>query len=179
MTFSIGQNFFNDLLQTSDKITHNDQKAISLTYDLQTRLAHYFQNNEKVVLLKSEEYCGGIDLFGNCEPLGGSINWLRCGTDNLPSSCKDGCPDEFDFWGMSKESKSKIKPDKKENFENINKVVEQPEIIENFTVDDVLGHKENFGDITPIVTVVCIILFIGLIILCYFMLTRPKNNNFL
>jgi len=165
MTFSIGQNFFNDLLESSDKRTHNDQKAIEQTYLLQKRLNDFWVNNDIPVLLKSKEFGGMVDLLDNPEPLGGHINWQRCGARNAPGSCKHGCPDEYQFWGTTKENKSEIKIDKKENFENINEVVEQPEIIENFTVDNVIGHKENFSGTTSmtlwIVLIVVIVLGLG------------------
>ena len=112
-----------------------------------------------------------VDLLGNTEPLGGHINLQRCGARNAPGTCKHGCPDEYPFWGTTKENNS----DKKENFENIN-VVEQPEIIEKFTVNDVIGHKENFmsGNMSIIVWVVLIIVLLGLGGFLFF--TRNKNR---
>ena len=47
------------------------------------------------------------------------------------------------------ENNSENKLEKKENFENINEVVEQPEIIEEFT-NDVITHKENFSGSTSL-----------------------------
>jgi len=171
MTFSIGQNFFNDLLESSDKRTHNDQKAISLTYEKQRRLNDYWVNNDKIVLLKSKQFSGMPDLQGNAEPLGGSINWQLCGARNAPGSCINGCPDEYPFWGTIKENKE----DKKENFENINEAVEQPEIIEKFTVDEVIGHKENFsGSTSMILIVLIVVLVLGLG--GYLFFTRNKNK---
>lgn len=158
MTFSIGQNFFNDLLESSDKITNNDQKAISLTYEKQKRLNDFWVNNDIPVLLKSKEFGGMVDLLGKPEPLGGHINNLICGARNAPGSCINGCPDEYPFWGTTKENKQ----DQKENFENINEAIEQPEIIENFTVDNVIGYKENFmsGNMSIIVWIVLILVLV-------------------
>lgn len=160
MTFSIGQNFFNDLLESSDKRTHNDQNAISLTYEKQKRLNNFWINNDIPVLLKSKQFAGMVDLLGNTEPLGGHINLQRCGARNAPGTCKHGCPDEYPFWGTTKENNS----DKKENFENINEAVEQPEIIEKFTVDEVIGHKENFSGSTSMILwiVLIVVLVLGL-----------------
>lgn len=183
MTFSIGQNFFNDLLESSDKTTHNDQKAIEQTYLLQKRLNDFWVNNDIPVLLKSKEFGGMVDLLGNAEPSGGHINWQRCGARNAPGSCKYGCPDEYAFWGTPKENKpqdkkqdkKQDKPHKKENFENINnKVIEQPEIIERFTVDDVIGHKENFSGTT---TILCIVLIVVLVLGIGGFLFFIRNKN--
>jgi len=172
MTFSIGQNFFNDLLESSDKRTHNDQKAISLTYEKQRRLNDYWVNNDKIVLLKSKQFSGMPDLQGNAEPLGGSINWQLCGARNAPGSCINGCPDEYPFWGTIKENKE----DKKENFENINEAVEQPEIIEKFTVDEVIGHKENFSGTTSMILWIVLIVVLVLGLGGYLFFTRNKNK---
>ena len=170
MTFSIGQNFFNDLLESSDKRTHNDQKAIEQTYLLQQRLDRFWKNNDIPVLLKSKQFSGMPDLQGNADPLGGSINWQLCGIDNAPGSCINGCPDEYLFWGTTKENKK----DQKENFENINEAVEQPEIIEKFTVMD---KKENFSGTTSMT--LWIVLIVVLVLLClggFLFFTRNKNR---
>lgn len=175
MTFSIGQNFFNDLLESSDKRTHNDQKAIEQTYLKQKRLNDFWVNNDIPVLLKSKEFGGMHDMFGKQEPLGGHINLLRCGARNAPGSCIHGLPDEYPFWGTTKENKQ----DHKENFENINEAVEQPEIIEKFTVNDVIGHKENFmsGETSTIVFIVLIVVFLLLGLGGYLFFMRDKNPS--
>jgi len=172
MTFSIGQNFFNDLLESSDKRTHNDQKAIEQTYLKQKRLNDFWVNNDIPVLLKSKEFGGMHDMFGKPEPLGGHINWLRCGARNAPGSCIHGCPDEYPFWGTTKENKQ----DQKENFENINEAVEQPEIIEKFTVDDVIGQKENFSGTTSMILWIVLIVVLVLGLGGYLFFTRNKNK---
>ena len=165
MTFSIGQNFFNNLLESSDNTNFNDKKAIEQTYLKQKRLNDFWVNNDIPVLLKSQKFGGMVDLLGNKEPLGGHINLLRCGTRNAPGSCINGCPDEYPFWGETKETKQ----DKEENLENINQVVEQPKIIEKFTVID---QKENFmsGNTSMIVWIVIIVvlLLLGFGVFLYF-----------
>ena len=171
MTFSIGQNFFNDLLESSDKRTHNDQKAIKQTYDLQKRLNDFWINNDIPVLLKSKKFAGMNNVVGDSEPLGGSINLQRCGARNAPGSCIHGCPDEYPFWGTTKENKQ----DHKENFENINEAVEQPEIIEKFTVDNVIGQKENFSGTTSMILWIVLIVVLVLSLGGYLFFTR--NNN--
>ena len=176
MTFSIGQNFFNELLESSDKITHNDKKAIEQTYLKQKRLNDFWVNNDIPVLLKSREFGGMVDLLGKPEPLGGDINWQRCGARNALGSCIHGCPDEYPFWGTTKENKEDKKENKKENFENINKAVEQPEIIEKFTVDEVIGHKENFsGTTSMILWIVLIVVLLGLGLGGFLFFRRNKN----
>lgn len=157
MTFSIGQNFYKDLLESSDKRTQNGQMAIIQTVELQQRLNDFWKNNDKPVLLNSQKYAGMTNVVGDSEPLGGSINWTLCGIKNVPGSCKDGCPYEYPFWGTTVGKN----PEKKENFENINEVVEQPEIIEKFTMDDIIVQKENFsGDTRMILYIVLIVVFV-------------------
>ena len=112
------------------------------------------------------------DVQGNTEPLGGHINWQRCGARNAPGSCGNGCPDEYAFWGTMKESKQ----DKKENYENINQAVEQPEIIEKFTVDDVIGQKENFSGSTSMILWIVLIVVLVLGLGGFLFFTRNKNR---
>lgn len=173
MTFSIGQNFFNDLLKSSDKITNykNPEKAIKLTYDLQVRLADFWKNNDKPLLLKSQLHSGNVDLAGNETPLGGSINFNLCGITNDPNSCKDGCPTEYPFWGTPKEE-HKIKDNKQENFENINSnnnqnIIEQPQIVENFTLDNTENFEDNDNTINIILIILTVIIVIFLILGIY------------
>ena len=100
---------------------------------------------------------------------------LRCGTDNLPGSCNHGCPDEYPFWGITKENKEyheENKQNHKENFENINEVEEQPEIIENFTVEDVIGKKENFSGNTSMILTIILFLILVFGFGGYFFFTR-------
>jgi hypothetical protein len=175
MTFSIGQNFFNDLLQSSEKTTHNDEKAIEQTYQKQIRLNDFWVNNGIPVLLKSKEYSGMVDLLGKQEPSGGQINWQRCGARNAPGSCVNGCPDEYAFWGSTNDISKKTDMLKKENFEN--KVLEQPKLVEKFTVNDIVGHKENFSGKTSMTLFVVLIVLLVVGLGGYLFLTRNNINK--
>ena len=171
MTFSIGQNFFKNLLESSNKSTNDiDKKSIKETYQLQKRLQDFFVNNDIPVLLKSQKYSGMKDLLGESEPLGGHINFKRCGARNAPGSCIDGFPDEYNFWGniISKQDNSKDKKhhySKDEIVENFNNIVEQPKLIENFSIVD---HKENFNGNNMSIIIIIIIILIILITFFYF-----------
>lgn len=181
MTFSIGQNFNKDLLEYSDKQTkhHDSEKAIKLTYDLQYRLAHYFQNNDKEILLKSQKNSGMKDEYGKNVPLGGEINFLRHGPDNLSGTCKGLICNEFPFWGTLNEKKTDDKEDK-ENFENMDNTIDQPhlmdqpELIENFTM---LGQKEHLsGKNTKTLTIVIIVVLILLLLMGGFIILYKRRN---
>lgn len=166
MTFSIGQNFFNDLLKSSDKRTHNDQKAISQTYHLQERLNYFWKNNDKPVLLQSQKYSGMSDLAGKSEPLGGHINWHQCGITNAPGSCTNGCPDEYPFWGTIKNIPNKnpgIVIGSKETTQQSpkQKLNKKVDFKENFTVFD---NREDFSSNTTIWTIVIIVSIITILI---------------
>lgn len=165
MTFSIGQNFFNDLLESSDKTNYDDKKAIEQTYLKQKRLNDFWVNNDIPVLLKSQEFGGMVDLLGNKEPLGGHINLLRCGTRNAPDSCVNGCPDEYPFWKETKQNKK----------ENINETIEEPKIIENFTIDEIIGNKENFSGTTSMILWIVLIVVLLLGLGGYLFFIRNKN----
>ena len=167
MTFSLGQDFFNELLKSSDKRTHNDEKAISQTYHLQERLNYFWKNNDKPVLLQSQKYSGMSDLAGKSEPLGGQINWQQCGITNAPGSCTGGCSDEYPFWGPvthtkqnpgivldSKEKTIGKKLNDKENFTVLHNK-------ENFNID----KKENFNGTDPMVWIIIILVAIVTIII--------------
>ena len=118
MAFSIGQNFFNDLLKSSDKTTINSDNAINETYLKQKRLNDFWVNNDIPVLLKSKKFSGMKDFNGESEPLGGHINWSRDGARNAPGSCKNGCCSEYPFWGSTNNNivKNKENKENKENF---------------------------------------------------------------
>lgn len=180
MTFSIGQNFFKDLLESSDKTVNNDKKAIELTYLKQKRLNDFWANNDIPVLLKSKEFGGMVDLLGNSEPLGGHINFQRCGTRNAPGSCVNGCPNEYDFWGISKDNKPEIKTEIKKP-KNNNNIVEQPNVVENFTIDDIIDKKEYFSENTSNTIVIILIIVIVLLIVGfggYLFFERNKTKIF-
>ena len=117
--FSIGQNFNNELLHYSDKVTDSDEKSLETTYKLQQRLTQFYKNNTGPTLLKSKIFSGMVDLMGNTEPLGGHINPLRNGTDNAPGTGLFS--DEFPFWKLANgknEQKNAQKNEQKENFQS-------------------------------------------------------------
>ena len=176
MTFSIGQNFNKDLLEYSDKQTkHNDsEKAIKLTYDLQYRLAHYFQNNDKEILLKSQKNSGMKDEYGKNVPLGGEINFLRHGPDNLSGTCKGLICNEFPFWGTLNDKKTDYQEDQEDQENTIDQpqLMDQPELIENFTM---LGQKEHLdGKNSKTLMIVIIVVLILLALLGGFILYKKS-----
>ena len=148
MAFSIGQNFFNDLLKTSNNISQDDNSSINLTYLKQKRLNDYWVNNDIPVLLNSEKYSGIKNLLGKDEPLGGTINLQRCGARNAPGICNNGCPNEYPFWGVSenKEQNVKIKNIDENNVNNVHNNQYHSANKENFT--NISNNKENFTNIS-------------------------------
>ena len=137
MVFSIGQNFFKDLLKSSDKVTHNDQTATEQTYLKQKRLNDYWVNNDLPVLLKSKKYGGITDLLGESEPLGGHINLHMRGARNAPGIHDNGCPSEYPFWKTPMHKTPMHKTPIQVTPKNIKN--------ENITTD----HVEKFKNITP------------------------------
>ena len=161
MAFSKGESFFKDLLDYSDK--HSHDKELKTTYALQARAADFFKNNQYPTLNKSQEYSGMISNNGEKDPLGGPINKLVSGTNNLPGT--GICGDEFDFWG-----KNPVPSHKNEDEQNV--------IIENYNSLDGLNNlyspnskKENFtenygngdsnGTLLTIIIITIILLLIG------------------
>ena len=98
MAFSLGQSFFQDLLHYSDKHAQ-DNKELETTFALQSRAGSLFKNNTFPTLYKSQQHSGMTNNDGEKNPLGGPINRLVSGTNNLPGT--GICSDEFDFWGMN------------------------------------------------------------------------------
>lgn len=95
MAYSIGENFFKDMLKNTGNGNSNDT-----AYQLQARLGIYFKNNGGSTLLKSQKYSGQVGLKGENEPLGGPINLRVSGSGNAP-----GTPflsQEFPFWDCNK-----------------------------------------------------------------------------
>ena len=182
MAFSYGDNFFNDLLKKSDKIVEKDHlssnDSIKIAYDLQTRLANFWVNNNKPVLMKSQKYSGMNDSNGNATPLGGPINWLEGGARNAPSSVHNGCPNEFPFWGhLPKHNKHQENKEYKEHEDNK---------IEHFTDNGTDNgtenfiNKENFDEkdtllISGIVVVVILILL--MLVMFYFHHKSMKSTQ--
>jgi len=99
MTFSYGQDFYNDLLKFSDHHSKDDQKAIETAYELQSRLQNYWKNNAFEVLKKSEKYSGNVDLNGHKSALGGDLNPFISGINNAPGTPAEAS--EFPFWSLN------------------------------------------------------------------------------
>ena len=99
MTFSYGQDFYNDLLKYSDHHSKDDQKAIEIAYELQSRLQNYWKNNAFEALKKSEKYSGNVDLNGHKSALGGDLNPFISGINNAPSTPAEAS--EFPFWSLN------------------------------------------------------------------------------
>ena len=139
--FSTGQNFNNELLHYSDKVTDSDEKSLETTYKLQQRLTQFYKNNPGPTLLKSKKFSGMVDLMGNTEPLGGHINPLRNGTDNAPGTGLFS--DEFPFWKLANgknEQKNAQKNEQKENFQS----TQGTQGTENFINETLPVIQENF-----------------------------------
>lgn len=132
--FSTGQNFNNELLHYSDKVSNSDEKSLETTYKLQQRLTQFYKNNTGPTLLKSKKFSGMVDLMGNTEPLGGHINPLRNGTDNAPGTGLFS--DEFPFWKLSN-GKNAQKNEQKENFQSTQST-------ENFVNETLPVTQEHF-----------------------------------
>ena len=175
--FSVGQNFFNTLLDYSDKNTDNDNQAIQQAYQLQKRLDNIWANNNKPVLMHSKKFSGIVNNDGNSEPLGGVIDWNECGSRNL-QNCENGCPDEFSFWGFTKDTPvpNTIKP------------VDESEIVEKFTNESedtkekfTIDNKENLdGNTTRIIFWVLLpigILIFLLLIFGFKIYNHPSLHN--
>jgi hypothetical protein len=165
---SVGQNYYKDLLNFSDKHSKNDQDAIKMDYALQKRLSDYFKNNSAPTLLFSKEYSGMID-DGIKQPLGGPINQLRDGPDNIVGS--GFCSQEFEFWDFDKK--------KPNNIEKQNEIIEKftnedynNEIKENFINE---GIQENFDGNTTIPIIIGISVFIIVMLMLFFLLKGKKN----
>lgn len=134
MGFSYGQSFFQDLLHYSDEHA-KDNKQLETTYALQSRAANYFKNNTFPTLYKSQKNSGMVDNKGKQDPLGGPINKLISGTNNLPGT--GICSDEFDFWG-----KDPVPSHNEEKQDVIIENYRNPQIYENVREN----IRENFGE---------------------------------
>ena len=168
---SLGKNYFKELLHYTTDHTKNDTDAIKMERELQFRLANYFQDNPTPTLLFSKKYSGMVDYNDQKEPLGGSINPLRAGENNVPSS--GACPPEFPFWSFSEKKKDKKNENENEKDE---KVENHNDLIENFTNEDFkdFGIKENFDGSTIIPIIVGVIVLIVVLLILYFSL-RGQN----
>jgi len=96
MSYSYGNNLYNDLLKYANK-QGDDEAAIHKAYHLQSRLHNYYSNNDKPTLLNSQKYSSET-YNGKPVPLGGPIDWEVGGTRNAPKT--PGCPPDFNFWAF-------------------------------------------------------------------------------
>jgi hypothetical protein len=172
--FSTGQNFNNELLHYSDKVSDSDEKSLETTYKLQQRLTQFYKNNTGPTLLKSKKFSGMVDLMGNTEPLGGHINPLRNGTDNAPGTGLFS--DEFPFWKLAN-GKNEQKNEQKnaQNAEN-NKNTST----ENFVNETLPVTQEHFTQSPPstdnVNTIICILITI-LILLFLVIMVYQLNKK--
>lgn len=179
MPHSIGQRFWEDILQYSTEHTNSDQKAIKDAYNKQLRLNDLAANNPGSILLPSQEHSGIINNKLEKEPLGGPINPLR---NNIRNISGGFCSPEFDFPKLgAKEGKNPaddIIVDKNdsiitEDFENVvdNVPQLQNELIEHFT------NKENFEDGGMNTTIILIGIFVLLLICIILYIYLSRNNK--
>lgn len=151
MAFSYGQSFFQDLLHYSDKHAQ-DNKELETTFALQSRAADFFKNNPFPILYKSQRYSGMMNNEGEKNPLGGPINRLVSGTNNLPGT--GICSDEFDFWGKN--------PVPSHNEEKQNVIIESYTNTPNTPIKENLTEKFNEDDTWWIILVIVIALLVVL-----------------
>ena len=161
MPYSIGQRFWEDILQYSTETAQSGEKAIKDAYQLQVRLNNINANNSLAILLASQEY-SGLN-----EPLGGPINWSKNGIRNTPGS--PACSPDINFLKITGEKERKFDPgdiviDEKESFENINNIdsidneVLQNELIEHFTNKEEFKIGHNLKLTITIVAVLTVLL---------------------
>lgn len=163
MTFSYGNNFFDDLLNYSDKTTKDDDKSLKQTYELQQRLNNFWANNSLPTLLKSQKFSGETDITGKEKsPLGGSINPLRPGIRNAPGT--PACSDEFDFWNLNDKKHHKKEENNQEDFEIVNNET-NTETKENFTNQNI-EYMSNIS--VPLYVWIIIILVVLLVLILVF-----------
>ena len=154
---SLAKNYFHDLLDYTTAHTKNDEDAIKMERELQFRLANFFQDNPTPTLLFSQKHSGDVNNNQQKEPLGGPINPLRAGPNNIPTS--GYCSDEFPFWNFAEKNKTGQNTGQDTNNEEIEN---QNDLVEQFTNENFVDTqiKENFDGSTviPIIGVVVIII---------------------
>lgn len=170
--FSTGQNFNNELLHYSNKVTDSDEKSLETTYKLQQRLTQFYKNNPGPTLLKSKKYSGIVNSMGNTEPLGGELKPIRNGTDNAPGTGLFS--DEFPFWKLSNgknEQKNAQKNEQKETFQGTQGT-------ENFINETLPVTQEHFtqspstGNANTIISVLISLLIIVFLIIMIYQLNK-------
>lgn len=133
---SIGQDFYNNLLNYTNENTTNDNNSIETSYELQKRLAEFPKNHALPILIKSQKYSGGISLDNKPEPLGGPINLT-----------KENCTDEFPFWSLENKYNNTNKNEHKHEDKHENKHEDEDKDELNKEFDNTHYGKEHF---TPI-----------------------------
>ena len=151
MVFSLGQDFYGNLLNFSTENTDNDQDAIKQNFKLQLRLSDFFRNNQFQTLYNSQLYSGEKTYLDQPAALGGPINPNVGGATNIPGL--GIFADEFPFWQMNLDKRTPTNPNimktdlSKDNLPkllpNESNVQEQPQLLEKFTNFD---RKEYFND---------------------------------
>ena len=171
---SLANNYFHDLLDYTTAHTKNDEDAIKMERELQFRLANFFQDNPTPTLLFSQKYSGDVNNNLQKEPLGGPINPLRAGPNNIPTS--GYCPDEFPFWNFAeKEHKKENKQDHGTN--NDEEIENQNDLVEHFTNENFVDTqiKENFDGSTVIPIIIGVLVIIIVLLGLFFILKKsPK-----
>lgn len=169
----LAKNYFHDLLAYTTAHTKNDEDAIKMERELQFRLANFFQNNPTPTLLFSEKYSGIINNNQNKEPLGGPINKLIAGSNNIPTS--GYCPDEFPFFNFAEKNN---KTDQKTSQDTNNEEIEnQNDLVEHFTNENFVDTqiKENFDGSTIIPIIIGVVVIIIVLLGLFFILKKsPK-----
>lgn len=174
MSFSYGNNIFNEILKKSNKLEDTNSSDVhinnnEIAHDLQRRLCHYFGNNPVPILKKSEKY-SGIVKDGKNEPLGGPIDPIRPGINNRPGTLARSS--DFPFWGptenknvQSKKTKNVQEKEEKEENEKLNN-----DKVEKFTD----YNKENFNMNLSSISIWAIILIIIIIIVIVLLVFKNK-----
>ena len=178
--FSIGQNFNNELLHYSDKVSDSDEKSLETTYKLQQRLTQFYKNNPGPTLLKSKKYSGIVNLMGNTEPLGGQMNPLRNGTDNAPGTGLFS--DEFPFWKLAN-GKNEQKNEQKENFQSTqsnqsNQITQGTENFVNETLPVTQEHFTQNPSTDSAGTIIYILISLLIIVFLVIMIYQLNKNKF-
>lgn len=173
MSFSIGQNFFKDMLHYTDENSKEDHK-VQNAFALQGRACEYFKNNQYPTLYKSQKFSGNVTIDGKPSALGGQINHNESGSGNVPGS--GICTPEFPFWNFTKPDKSNKKEeyknsygDESDKFEFYNK--------EHFgkSVNDGNNNKKTNTEMWIIISIIVIVL---LILSYFFFIRKNKVNTF-
>lgn len=169
---SLAKNYFHDLLDYTTAHTKNDEDAIKMERELQFRLANFFQDNPTPTLLFSQKYSGDVNNNQQKEPLGGPINPLRAGPNNIPTS--GYCSDEFPFWNFAEKNKTGQNTGQDTNNEEIEN---QNDLVEHFTNENFVDTqiKENFDGSTVIPIIIGVVVIIIVLLGLFFILKKSPE----